>query len=172
MSNAQRVARVSRFAAATIVTAAAAAAAAAIACSGGDRNTEIRQWTNDMAFRISVSPMPPVAEGMTTFRVVVQDKESGQPIETGAGRIFATSPDRAQAYDGLAKGKEVGTYYAHIRFPVSGEWAVGMQFRRDSTKTLERTQDWQQTVLMAQQNSVAVPTAAPDTSTTPDSVPR
>ncbi len=102
-----------------------------------------------MAFRISATPLPPVAEGITTFKVVVQDKDSGQPIETGAGRIFATSQDRAQAGDGLAKGKEVGTYYARVRFPVSGEWSMGLQFRRDSTAALERTQDWQQTVLMA-----------------------
>ncbi|MCA1695617.1 MAG: hypothetical protein LC749_13295 [Actinobacteria bacterium] len=129
--------------------AAVAVALAVAACGGAERNTDIRQWTNDMAFRVSVTPMPPVAESMTTFKVVVQDKTSGQPIETGEGRIFATSPDRAEAYDGLSKGKEVGTYYAHIRFPVSGEWSIGMQFRRDSTKTLERTQDWQQTVLMA-----------------------
>ncbi len=129
--------------------AAIAAVSGIAACGGGANNTDMRQWTNDMAFRISTSPLPPVAEGMTTFRVVVQDKESGQPIQTGEGRIFATSQDRAQAGDGLAKGKELGTYYAHVRFPVSGEWAVGMQFRRDSTKPLERTQDWQQTVLRA-----------------------
>lgn len=130
-----------------MAAAVAGSALATAACGGGARNTDIRQWTNDMAFRVSVTPLPPVAEQMATFKVVVQDKETGQPIETGEGRIFATSPDRAQAYDGLAKGKEVGTYYAHIRFPVSGEWSVGMQFRRDSTKPLERTQDWQQTVL-------------------------
>lgn len=124
-------------------------AVTALACGGGDHSTEMRQWTNDMAFRISVTPLPPVAEGTTVFKIVVQDKDSGQPIETGQGRIFATSPDRAQAGDGLAKGKEVGTYYANVRFPVSGEWSIGLQFRRDSTKTLERTQDWQQTVLSA-----------------------
>jgi hypothetical protein len=117
------------------------------ACGGnGARNVDIRQWTDDMSFRISVTPLPPIAEEVTTFKVVVQDKESGQPIEAGQGRIFATSVDRAQVNDGLAKGKEVGTYYAHIRFPVAGEWSVGMQFRRDSTSVLERTQDWQQAV--------------------------
>ncbi len=134
---------------ATVAAMVGAAAITTVACGGGNRNTEIRQWTDDMAFRISVSPLPPVAEEITTYRVVVQDKESGQPIETGQGRIFATSPDRAQAGDGLAKGKEVGTYYARVRFPISGEWSMGLQFRRDSTKTLERTQDWQQTVLIA-----------------------
>lgn len=125
------------------------AAAAVVSCGGGERTQEIRQWTNDMQFRISVTPLPPVAEKPAIFKVVVQDKETGQPIETGQGRIFATSPDRAQASDGLEKGKEVGTYYAHLRFPVAADWAIGMQFRRDSTKPLERTQDWQQTVLPA-----------------------
>lgn len=136
--------------------AALAIAVTALACGGGDHSTEMRQWTNDMAFRISVTPLPPVAEEITKFKIVVQDKDSGQPIETGQGRIFATSTDRAQAGDGLAKGKEVGTYYANVRFPVSGEWSVGLQFRRDSTRSLERTQDWQQTVL-------APPPMGPDT---------
>lgn len=133
----------------TAWTLAALAMAGAAACGGGARPTEIRQWTDDLAFRISVQPMPPVAELMTTFKVVVQDKETGKPIETGAGRIFATNAERAQANDGLAKGREPGTYYARIRFPAAGEWAIGMQFRRDSTAVLERTQDWRQMVLPA-----------------------
>lgn len=119
------------------------------ACGNNNRPIEIRQWTDDMAFRISVVPAPPIAEEMTVFKIVVSDKDSGQPIQDGQGRIFATSQERAQTGDGLAKGPEVGTYYAHLRFPVSGDWAVGLQFRRDSTKTLERTQDWQQQVLPA-----------------------
>jgi len=119
------------------------------ACGNNNRASEIRQWTDDMAFRISVVPAPPIAEEMTVFKIVVSDKDTGQPIQTGQGRIFATSQERAQTGDGLAKGPEVGTYYAHVRFPVSGDWAVGLQFRRDSTKTLERTQDWQQEVLPA-----------------------
>jgi hypothetical protein len=118
-------------------------------CGNKDRSSEIRQWTDDMAFRISVVPAPPVSELLTTFKVVVLDKESGQPIQTGQGRIFATSQEHAQTGDGLAKGPEVGTYYAHVRFPVAGDWAIGLQFRRDSTSKLERTQDWQQQVLPA-----------------------
>jgi hypothetical protein len=128
-----------------------AAASVSLASCGGNNNraAEIRQWTDDMAFRISVVPAPPIAEEMTVFKVVVSDKESGQPIQAGQGRIFATSQEHAQTGDGLAKGPEVGTYYAHVRFPVSGDWAVGLQFRRDSTSKLERTQDWQQQVLPA-----------------------
>jgi len=132
-------------------TALLAAASVSLASCGGNNNraAEIRQWTDDMAFRISVVPAPPISEEMTVFKVVVSDKESGQPIQTGEGRIFATSQEHAQTGDGLAKGPEVGTYYAHVRFPVSGDWAVGLQFRRDSTSKLERTQDWQQQVLPA-----------------------
>lgn len=125
----------------------AALALSAAACGGNERALEIRQWTDDLAFRITVSPMPPSAEDIATFKVVVQDKSTGQPIETGQGRVFASNADGAKTYDGLAKGKEVGTYYARLRFPVSGTWAMGLQFRRDPGKALERTQDWQQTVL-------------------------
>lgn len=118
----------------------------AAGCGGNPRSLEVRQWTQDMQFRITVSPMPPVAEDIATYTVVVQDKNTGQPIETGEGRVFASNQDGAKAYDGLAKGKEVGTYYARMRFPVSGDWAMGLQFRRDPSKPLERTQDWYQTV--------------------------
>ncbi|MEO7041036.1 MAG: hypothetical protein ABI035_02125 [Gemmatimonadaceae bacterium] len=127
----------------------AVAAASLFACGGNNRPPEIRQYTDDIAFRISAVPAPPVAEEMTVIKVVVLDKASGQPIQHGAGRIFATSQDHAQTGDGLAEGPEVGTYYAHIRFPVAGDWAIGLQFRRDSTSKLERTQDWQQEILPA-----------------------
>lgn len=139
----------------------AAAAVSLASCGNNERASEIRQWTDDMAFRISVVPAPPVSEEMTLFKVVVLDKESGQPIQAGQGRIFATSQEHAQTGDGLAKGPEVGTYYAHVRFPVAGDWAIGLQFRRDSTSKLERTQDWQQQVL-----------PAPPLGTTPDTTKR
>jgi hypothetical protein len=116
------------------------------ACGNNDRVPVIRQYTDDMAFRISAEPAPPVAEEMTVFKIVVLDRKSNQPIQKGAGRIFATSKERAQAGDGLAEGPEVGTYYAHVRFPIAGDWAMGLQFRRDSSSKLERTQDWHQQV--------------------------
>ena len=126
-----------------------ATGAVSLAACGNNRVPEIRQYTDDIAFRISAVPAPPVAEEITVFKVVVLDKQTNQPIQNGEGRIFATSQQHAQAGDGLAKGAEVGTYYAHVRFPLAGDWAIGLQFRRDSASKLERTQDWQQQVLPA-----------------------
>jgi hypothetical protein len=137
---------------ATLMRAAFVVAATVSLAACGDntkRAPEIRQWSDDMAFRISAEPSPPISEEITVFKVVVLDKESGQPIQNGQGRIFATSQEHAQTGDGLAQGPEVGTYYAHIRFPVAGDWAIGMQFRRDSSSKLQRTEDWQQQVLPA-----------------------
>jgi hypothetical protein len=119
------------------------------ACEAPKVHRDVRLWTDDLAFRISITPTPPVAEEVTVFKIFVQDKETGQPIETGEGRLFGTHKDKVNSYDGLAKGPEVGTYYARIRFPISGDWALGLQFRRDSTQPLQRTNDWVQTVLPA-----------------------
>ncbi len=115
------------------------------ACGGSPRPLETRLWSDSFAFRVLSDPVPPRAIEDITFRIVVQDKKTGEPIERGEGRIFGTSKDRANVNDGLAKGKEVGTYYGHVLFPTTGDWAMGLQFRRDSTSKLERV-DWIQTV--------------------------
>lgn len=93
-----------------------------------------------------MDPMPPHALEPALFRIVVRDRNTDQPIEQGEGRIFATSADGANTDDGLAKGKEVGTYYGRLFFVTAGDWAVAIQFRKDSTERLERV-DWVQTVL-------------------------
>ena len=113
--------------------------------SGPPRALENRQWSDSFAFRITVDPAPPRAIEDIRYKIVVQDKNTGEPIETGEGRIFATSQDGANTDDGLAKGKEVGTYYGRLFFPTTGDWAVALQFRRDSTQRLERV-DWIQSV--------------------------
>jgi hypothetical protein len=115
------------------------------ACGPGPKALENRQWSDNFAFRITVDPSPPRAIEDATYKIVVQDKKTGEPIETGEGRIFATSKDGANTDDGLAKGKEVGTYYGRLFFPTTGDWAVALQFRRDSTQRLERV-DWVQAV--------------------------
>lgn len=123
----------------------AVVAMAALACGPSQPNTDVRQWTDNYAIRISVDPMPPEALEPAIYKVVVRDRETNQPIENGEGRIFATSPDGANTDDGLAKGKEIGTYYARLFYVISGDWAIAIQFRRDSTQRLERA-DWIQNV--------------------------
>jgi hypothetical protein len=114
------------------------AVVAASACGPGPRALENRQWSDSFEFRITVDPSPPRAIEDATYKIIVQDKKTREPIETGEGRIFATSKDGANTDDGLAKGNEVGTYYGRLFFPTTGDWAVALQFRRDSTKRLER----------------------------------
>ena len=122
-----------------------AGAAVVSACGPNPRTLDNRQWSDNFAFRITVEPSPPRAIEDATYKIIVQDKKTGEPIETGEGRIFATSRDGANTDDGLAKGKEVGTYYGRLFFPTTGDWAVALQFRRDSTQRLERV-DWVQAV--------------------------
>ena len=119
----------------------------AVTGCGGDtkRVQDNRQWSDNYAFRITVDPTPPRAIEDATYRIVVQDKKTGEPIETGDGRIFATSKDGANTDDGFAKEKEIGTYSARLFFPTSGDWAIAIQFRRDSTQRLEKV-DWVQSV--------------------------
>ena len=116
-------------------------------CSREPKQFELRLWSDNYAFRVTSDPMPPFALEQVTFRIVVQDKKTGQPIETGEGRIFATNADRANTDDGLKKEKELGTYSGRIFFPTSGDWAAAIQFRREPNPRmpLERV-DWIQAV--------------------------
>lgn len=117
------------------------------ACGGGrnDRALENRQWSDSFAFRITVDPTPPRAIEDATYTIVIQDKKTGEPIETGEGRIFASREDGAKTDDGFAKAKEVGAYSARLFFPTSGDWPIAIQFRRSPAHRLERV-DWVQTV--------------------------
>lgn len=138
-----------RSAAAVTLTAGIAAVLLLAGCDTRPREIPpLRQWTDDMAFRITSEPSPPRARERTVYKVVVRDKESGQPIEGAEGRIFATSRDRASTWDALVAGPELGSYYGTLKFITAGEWAVAIQFRRDSTKKLERM-DWVQEVRAA-----------------------
>ncbi|MBX6331864.1 MAG: hypothetical protein IRY91_08455 [Gemmatimonadaceae bacterium] len=122
-----------------------AAVLAAAACGSGDDGLAYRAYTDHYVFRITADPTPPHARERTRYKVVVRDKDTGQPIEGGEGRIFASSRDGASTWDSFVAGPEVGTYYANLNYVVSGDWAVAIQFRRDSTHTLERA-DWMQEV--------------------------
>jgi hypothetical protein len=106
----------------------------------------LRMYTDQYTFRISSTPVPPHAREKTRYKLVVRDKQTGQPIEGGEGIIYANTRDGASTWDSFVPGQELGTYYATLNFIVSGEWAIGLRFRRDSTQRLEQV-DWMQEVL-------------------------
>jgi hypothetical protein len=121
--------------------------AALPSCGSNRRVLDLRLWSDNYAFRVTMDPMPPRALEPITYRIVVQDKKTGQPIETGEGRIFATSADRANTSDGFKKENELGTYSGKLFFATTGDWAAAIQFRREKNPAmpLERV-DWIQTV--------------------------
>jgi hypothetical protein len=121
------------------------AAVMAIPACGPSGPPPIRGMTDSLSFRVTADPTPPRARERTVYKIFVRDKESREPVEGGEGRIFATSRDGANIWDGLTQGPEVGTYYGTLNYVTAGEWAVAIQFRRDSTKPLERI-DWMQEV--------------------------
>jgi hypothetical protein len=120
---------------------------ALIACGPNPKARELRLWSDTYAFRVTMDPSPPRALEPIPFRVVVSDKKTGEPIEGGEGRIFASSQDGANTDDGFKKEKELGTYSGRLFFATSGDWAAAIQFRREKGPQLrlERV-DWTQMV--------------------------
>lgn len=116
-------------------------------CSPNPKALELRLWSDSYAFRVTMDPTPPRALEPIVYRIVVTDKKTGQPIETGEGRIFATSADRASTSDGLKKEAQLGTYSGRLFFATTGDWAAAIQFRREKNPRLplERV-DWVQSV--------------------------
>src|SRR5437773_4312280 len=70
-------------------------------CSRNPKLFELRLWSDNYAFRVTVDPTPPRALEPIGYRIVVTDKKTGQPIETVEERMFATSADRAIPSEGL-----------------------------------------------------------------------
>ena len=123
-----------------------AALTLAAACGGEPREKQLRYMTDSYYFTITADQMPPHAREPILYKVYVRDKESRQPIDAGEGQIYASNRERAQTWDGLAKGPEIGTYYGKLNFVTAGDWAVAIRFRRDSTAKLEKA-EWMQDVL-------------------------
>lgn len=120
-------------------------------CAPDPRDLQIRTFSKSFEFRIRSDPMPPRARETVLYRVTVIDKETGQPVEGGEGRIFANNEAGASTWDSFTPAQEVGTYLAKLRYVSAEEWAVGIEFRRDSLPgtLIERATDWRQDVAAA-----------------------
>jgi hypothetical protein len=118
---------------------------AVLSCGGERRLPDLRFWTDDFEYRVQSDPIPPRARERIIYTVVIRDKKTREPIEGGEGRIFASSHDGASTWDSFVPGPQQGSYTASLNFITAGEWAVAIQFRRDSTKALQRL-DWRQEV--------------------------
>src|SRR6185295_7257278 len=110
------------------------------------RQRELRMISPNYAFTIMPSQAPPHAREAILYKVVIRDRESRQPIESGEGQIYASNAERSSTWDGFAKGAELGTYYGKLNFVTAGTWAVAIRFRRDSLHPLEKV-EWMQDVL-------------------------
>jgi len=138
-------------------------ATGAAACAPPDRpNTDIRLWTQDFEIRAWSDITPPVSLEPIHYTIVVRDKKTKEPIADGQGRIYVTNADGITKWDGFRYGPEVGTYHATLMFPAAGEWALGIQFRRDSTQLLQKTvEDWRQTVFVGEEPGASATPAPP-----------
>lgn len=127
--------------------------AAGVVLAGCDAGTppknELRLKTEDFTIRVSPETKPTRALEPIYWRVTVHDAKTGTPIESGEGRLFATNKDMKTVSNGLAATEELGTYRTNLMFVTAGMWAMAVQFRRDSTKVLQKTQDWTQDILTA-----------------------
>ncbi len=110
---------------------------------------ELRFTTDDFTIRVSPEVTPTRALEPTYWRVVVHDLKTGTPIQGGQGRVFATNRDQKTVANGLEEIDELGTYRTNLMFVTAGMWAMSLQFRRDSTQALQRTQDWTQDIQAA-----------------------
>lgn len=157
------------------------AAGTMLACDNAPRPIRELQFSTD-SFKIRVAPesTPTRALEPTYWRVVVHDINTGAPIQGGQGRIFATNRDRKTVANGLAETGELGTYRTNLMFVTAGMWAMSMEFRRDSTHQLQRTQDWTQDIQKADEpgdfttpstiRTESLPPLLPQTKTAPPPV--
>jgi hypothetical protein len=116
--------------------------------AAGPEATEYRAFTEQDAFNIRSVPSPPHARGRPLYKIRVRDKNSSQPIEGGEGIIYGNTEDGAsKTWDTFIAGAAPGTYTANLNFVVATNWGLALQFRKDSTQTLEKVDTWYQTVL-------------------------
>jgi hypothetical protein len=109
---------------------------------------DYRAFTEHYAFNISTEPSPPYAREKTVFRIRVRDRNNSQPIEGGEGLIYGNTEDGSgKVWDSFTAGPAPGTYTATVNFVVANNWGLALQFRKDSTQSLEKVDTWYQQVL-------------------------
>ena len=116
------------------------------ASCGTPKQPHLKMQTKSYTITETSDPIPPNAREDVIYSVTVTDNKTGQPIETGEGRIFANTAEGARTFDGFVKAPQIGVYSAKLNYVTSGQWAVGIQFHSDSTKPLEKV-EWMQDVL-------------------------
>ncbi len=116
------------------------------ACQSGSSQPKMYYFSPNYDFTIYPSEAPPHAREDVTYKVVIRDRHTHQPIEGGEGQIYSNNAAGAHTWDGLAYGPEIGTYRGKLNFVVNGLWAIGIRFRRDSLHPLEKI-EWMQDVL-------------------------
>ena len=127
---------------------------AAVACGAREpRERQLRLNSNNYSFTIIPSQAPPRAREATLYKIVVRDRKSRQPIESGEGQIYANNEQGASTWDGFQKAAELGTYYGKLNFVTAELWAVAVRFRRDSLHPLEKV-EWLQDVINERQPAV------------------
>lgn len=135
---------------ARVAAAAAAVAALALGCTREPQPQGLRYTSATYYFTVEADQLPPPAREPIRYTVFVRDRETRQPIETGEGQIYSSNADGAQTWDGLVKGPTVGTYHGTLNFVTSGQWAIAIRFRRDSSSRLEKV-EWMQDVRAARE---------------------
>lgn len=142
-------------------------------CGEPRKGNEFKMVTESYNIRVSVDPAPPLALEQISWTVVVNDRETGKPIDAGEGRIFASNRDGKNIGNGFAPTEQVGTYTTKLFYVTAGTWAMALEFRRESTSVLERTQDWMQDVRSANEpGDFSLPQSVPADSVAPDSAQR
>jgi hypothetical protein len=121
------------------------------------RQREMYYFTKTYSFTIIPSEAPPHAREAITYKVVIRDRDTREPIQNGEGQIYSNNREGARTWDGFTYGPEIGTYYGKLDYVAAGLWAVGLRFRRDSLHPLEKI-EWMQDVLNERQSTT---TSAP-----------
>jgi hypothetical protein len=125
----------------------AAAMFVSASCGRGEAGQrELFYFSKNYTFTITPTEAPPHAREPITYKVVIRDRDTREPIQNGEGQIYSNNREGARTWDGFTYGPEIGTYYGKLNFVTAGLWAVAIRFRRDSLHQLEKV-EWYQDVL-------------------------